>query len=56
MLTPTSTHPYYECTFERKFQAKIYITNKNFGQSEEYLIELTEKQQMEPKKFSSEHI
>ena len=38
VLTITSEHPYSECNFERKFQAKIYPSNKSFEQPEEELI------------------
>ena len=55
MLTITSEHQYYEYTFDRKFQAKLYTPNNFFEQPEEYLIELMGKKEMEPNKFSLSH-
>ena len=56
ILTLTSENISDEDNFVSKFQSKISPHNKFFEQPEEELIELKEKQQMEPNKFSSGHI
>ena len=56
LITITSEHPSYEDNFERKLQSKLSPSNQIFKQPEEELIKFNVKQQMEPNKFSSEHI
>ena len=56
MITISSEHTYSECKLERKFQDKISPYNKIFEWTEEESIEFKVEQQMEPNKFSSEHI
>ena len=56
VLTITSEHPYSEDHFERKLQAKISPSGKKIEKQEKGLINSKGKHQMEPNKFSSEHI
>ena len=56
VINITYEHPYYEDNFDVKFQAELSPYSQSFEQSEEKLIEFKGKHQMEPNKFSSEHI
>ena len=55
VLTITSEYPSSGDRFESKFQDKISLSNQIFEQPEEEFIDIKGEQQMEPRKFSSEH-
>ena len=56
MLSLTSEDSYSKYYLEKKNKAKISLSNQKFEQQEEEMIEFKGEKQMEPNKFSSEHI